>query len=153
MVRWIILGVVALGVAGAIGYQSLGSGEADAPLIPYQDAAAVEQGRKVYVAACAVCHGLKLEGQPNWRQRLPSGRLPAPPHDQTGHTWHHPDQHLFDVTKYGVAKFAPAGYESDMPGFEETLSDADILASLAYIKSTWPADVQRRHDGMNGANQ
>ena len=30
------------------------------------------------------------------------------------------------------------GYESDMPAFEGILSDDEIVAVLAYIKSTWP---------------
>ena len=126
------------------------SGPSDAKVrIPYGDRDVVERGRAVYADACASCHGEALEGQPNWRERRSDGRLPAPPHDETGHTWHHPDRDLFEVTKYGVEAFAPAGYESDMPAFEEQLSDADILASLAYIKSTWPAEVQRRHDALN----
>ena len=30
------------------------------------------------------------------------------------------------------------GYESDMPGFAGVLSDEEIRAILAFIKSTWP---------------
>ena len=59
------------------------------------DAAQVAEGRAVYAAQCASCHGANLEGQPDWRVRLPNGRLPAPPHDASGHTWHHPDKALF----------------------------------------------------------
>ena len=40
-----------------------------------------EQGRQVYADQCATCHGAHLEGQPDWKTPLPSGRLPAPPHD------------------------------------------------------------------------
>ena len=29
-----------------------------------------------------------------------------------------------------------------MPGFAATLSDTEIWAVLAYIKSTWPADIR-----------
>lgn len=133
----------------AFGSWQMLSGGDDAARIPYGDRAVVERGKVVYGEACASCHGVKLAGQPKWRERLPTGRLPAPPHDESGHTWHHNDAHLFKVTKYGVAAFAPAGYESDMPGFEDQLSDDDILASLAYIKSTWPTKIQRRHDMMN----
>jgi len=70
--------------------------------------------------------------------------LPAPPHDATGHTWHHPDQVLFSITKDGLVPgvTAPTGYESDMPAFKSILSDADITAVLAYIKSTWPAELR-----------
>jgi mono/diheme cytochrome c family protein len=101
-------------------------------------------GKQVYATHCAACHGASLEGQPNWRQRLATGRLPAPPHDATGHTWHHPDRVLFDITKHGVAVHAPAGYESDMPAFKDKLGDAEIWAVLDFIKSTWPTEIRAR---------
>ena len=94
-------------------------------------------GQDVYAANCASCHGADLEGQPDWRRRLDDGRMPAPPHDESGHTWHHSDQNLFTITKLGVGAIVP-GYESDMPAFEGVLSDPEIGAALAYIKSTWP---------------
>src|SRR3546814_6805220 len=56
----------------------------------------VMQGKAIYAYSCAACHGAKLQGQPRWRERLANGRLPAPPHDDTGHTWHHPDAVLLD---------------------------------------------------------
>ena len=98
----------------------------------------IEQGRQVYADQCASCHGAQLEGQPDWKTPLPSGRLPAPPHDADGHTWHHPDDILFRIVKEGTAAIVGGGYESDMPGFADLLSDAEIRAVLAYIKSTWP---------------
>lgn len=100
----------------------------------------VKLGETVYARQCASCHGTNLEGQPEWRRRLPNGRLPAPPHDESGHTWHHPDHVLFAITKNGlVAPHAPEGHESDMPAFGGKLSDAEIWAVLAYIKSRWRA--------------
>ncbi|WP_353642146.1 cytochrome c [Mesorhizobium sp. WSM2239] len=102
------------------------------------DGAAIARGAKLYAKHCAACHGARLEGQPNWKSPLPSGRLPAPPHDASGHTWHHPDGVLFRVTKEGAAAIVGGGYESDMPGFGEILGDEDIRAILAFIKSTWP---------------
>ena len=102
------------------------------------DPAQIALGQKIYVQECASCHGLQLEGQPNWRRRLPNGRMLAPPHDESGHTWHHPDEVLFGITKHGlVPPYAPAGYESDMPAFAGKLSDAEIRAVLAYIRSHW----------------
>ena len=102
------------------------------------DAAKVALGAKVYGQHCASCHGVQLEGQPNWRRRLPNGRLPAPPHDESGHTWHHPDDVLFGIVKNGpVPPYAPQGYESDMPAFGGKLSDDEIWAVLAFIKSHW----------------
>ena len=98
----------------------------------------IEQGRQIYADQCASCHGAQLEGQPDWKTPLPSGRLPAPPHDAGGHTWHHPDDILFRIVREGTAAIVGGGYESDMPGFADVLSDAEIRAVLAYIKSTWP---------------
>ena len=94
-------------------------------------------GRTLYMANCAGCHGVNLEGQPDWMKRLPNGRLPAPPHDETGHTWHHSDKQLLIITKSGLSAIAP-GYESDMPVFEGVLSAEQIVEVLDYIKSTWP---------------
>lgn len=105
----------------------------------------VALGKSVYDQQCASCHGIRLEGQPNWRERLPSGRYPAPPHDASGHTWHHPDAVLFGITKHGLlpGKYAPPGYQSDMPAFGGALSDEKTWAMLAYIKSSWPQDIRK----------
>ncbi|MBS3651868.1 cytochrome c [Pseudaminobacter sp. 19-2017] len=102
------------------------------------EAAAIAQGRQLYGANCASCHGASLEGQPDWKRPLPSGRMPAPPHDASGHTWHHPDGVLFRITKQGPAAVVGNGYESDMPEFGSKLADEEIRAVLAFIKSTWP---------------
>jgi mono/diheme cytochrome c family protein len=96
------------------------------------------QGQALYGVHCASCHGKNLEGQPNWQTPLPNGRMPAPPHDKSGHTWHHSDDALAGVTKLGLKPFAGDNYESDMPAFGAILSDDEIEAILAYIKSTWP---------------
>jgi mono/diheme cytochrome c family protein len=104
----------------------------------------VSRGAAVYTEHCAACHGANLEGQPNWQEKLPTGRMPAPPHDASGHTWHHPDSVLFGITKHGLVpgKYAPPRYESDMPAFKERLADEDIRAVLAYLKSTWPEKIR-----------
>lgn len=113
------------------------------------DPAQLALGGKLYAEHCASCHGAKLEGQPNWRKRLPNGRFPAPPHDDSGHTWHHPDEVLIGITKYGlVSPYGPPGYESDMPAFGGKLSDGEIRAVLAYIESHWSADVRKLRGEM-----
>ena len=98
----------------------------------------LQAGAALYAQHCGACHGMRLEGQPNWQQRLPNGRMPAPPHDESGHTWHHPDDVLFGITKHGlVPPYAPAGYASDMPAFAGALSDHEIRSVLAFIASHW----------------
>lgn len=113
----------------------------------------VARGRLVYEAHCAACHGVRLEGQPDWRGRKPDGKLPAPPHDESGHTWHHPDRQLFDITKHGLAPIAGASYQTDMPAFAGQLSDAEIWAVLAFIKSQWPAEIRARQDAINRSSR
>jgi len=101
----------------------------------------IEMGRALYAQSCAVCHGANLEGQPDWQSIGPDGKLPAPPHNVDGHTWHHKDSVLFAYTKLGGQKFlADQGmeFESGMPSFGDQLSDTEINNILAFIKSTWP---------------
>ena len=102
----------------------------------------VAVGATVYGKHCASCHGKNLEGEPDWRRRRLDGTLPAPPHDATGHTWHHSDDQLFRLTKEGPGAVVGKGYRSTMPGFAGTLEDHEIWASLAYIKSRWPPEIR-----------
>lgn len=109
---------------------------------PPLDQASVARGAELYAETCASCHGAKLEGQPDWRTPNEDGVSPAPPHDASGHTWHHPDSMLFAYTKLGGAEtLRRMGLEtaaSGMPGFADTLSDEDISDILIFIKSKWP---------------
>jgi mono/diheme cytochrome c family protein len=108
----------------------------------------VEHGKQVYDKHCSSCHGANLEGQPNWRERLPNGRLPAPPHDATGHTWHHSDKDLFAMVKNGIPEIVPV-YQTDMPKYDGILSDRDIWAVLSFIESRWPNDIRERQQRLN----
>lgn len=116
----------------------------------------INAGRALYAEACAVCHGTYLEGQPDWRTPNEDGILPAPPHDATGHTWHHDNALLFEYTKLGgKAALAARGIEdftSGMPAFEAVLSDEDIWDILAYIRSTWPRREQAAQASRNRAH-
>ena len=96
------------------------------------------EGLVLYQQHCASCHGVNLEGQPNWRRRSPDGSPRAPPHDETGHTWHHPDDQLFAMTKLGDTP------QSAMPAFKDTLSDQQIWNILEAIKLYWPENVRQR---------
>lgn len=102
------------------------------------DPATVTGGEMIYAAQCASCHGKRLEGQPDWQSPRADGRMPAPPHDSDGHTWHHDSATLFGITKHGlVPPWAPPDYRSDMPAFAGVLSDEEIWAVLSFIASTW----------------
>lgn len=120
-------------------------------LLDVNDMQKVNLGKKVYAQNCAACHGANLEGQPNWKQPGPDGRLPAPPHNESGHTWHHPDSYLIHVVKEsltpGVDK--PIGYQNNMPAFGKILSDSEVIAVLTYIKSTWSIDYQEWQEETN----
>ena len=102
----------------------------------------IGNGQALYGEHCASCHGVRLEGQPNWRRPGKDGILRAPPHDATGHTWHHDNRLLFDYTKLGGAGLMEArgmtGFASGMPGLGDAMSDEEIWDVLAYIRSTWP---------------
>jgi len=66
----------------------------------------------------------------------------APAHDQTGHSWQHADEDLFAMTKFGRFATAPATAKSYMPAYAQNLSDDQILATIAYIKATWPLGLR-----------
>ena len=117
------------------------------------DNSIIENGKQIYAKNCASCHGVNLEGQKNWMSRLPDGLMPAPPHDQTGHTWHHPDRYLFMVTKYGIEEFIGEKYPNNMPAYKDILSDKEIIAVLSYIKSTWPTKIKEIHNKINSRSK
>ena len=109
----------------------------------------VKMGEKVYLEKCASCHGVNLEGQVGWQDTMVDGMRLAPPHDKSGHTWHHPDEMLFNLTKYGFKAMINNDYKVSMPIYDGILSDEEIIASLSYIKSTWPDEVIEIHNKIN----
>ncbi len=117
----------------------------------------IRNGSHLYQEHCASCHGVQLEGQPNWQQPGDDGLLPAPPHDETGHTWHHDNQLLFNYTKLGGTALLEArgvtGFKSGMPGFTELVDDDGIWDILAYIRSTWPDEVKTIQAEINKPHQ
>lgn len=118
------------------------------------DLVVVQAGEKIYKAQCASCHGANLEGQPGWRIRDENGYLPAPPHDASGHTWHHADDLLFEITKFGPAiVINDKNYKTTMPVYKDILSDADIIAVLSFIKNSWPEEQRTWQERVNGTHE
>ena len=117
--------------------------------LPYKDRAAIKLGQTIYKNSCASCHGINLEGQIGWQTEIVDGRRLAPPHDETGHTWHHSDKYLFMITKYGIEDIIGQKYANNMPAYKNILSDKEIISVLSYIKSTWPNKVKKIHDQIN----
>ena len=146
MKKLLLSGVVVLVPVAALAVDPEGD---PAGLLPYRDMARVADGSVLYQENCAACHGGALEGEPDWRSRNDDGSLRAPPHDETGHTWHHPDGLLFEVTKFGTEVVTGGAVQSPMIGFADVLNDDEILSVLAYIKSTWPEHIIARHNEMN----
>src|SRR3546814_12649337 len=127
-----VVGVVIIGAAAVLYSTIQPSGPA---FIDPADQSLVMQGKAIYANNCAACHGEALQGQPNWRERMSNGRLPAPPHGKSGHTWHHPDALLVDMVKNGLVPgtTAPQGYVSGMPAYPAITTDPQHHAELHFI--------------------
>jgi mono/diheme cytochrome c family protein len=103
-----------------------------APPPPGIDADLVSVGESLYLQECAACHGADLRGAPNGKKANDDGSYPPPPHDSSGHTWHHSDATLIDLILNG------SGFEqSRMPAFAGRLSDDEVWAIIEYLKSEW----------------
>jgi len=107
--------------------------ESSASPAPTLNAQRVSLGEQLYQQHCSACHGSNLEGQPNWQNRFPDGSYPAPPHDSSGHTWHHPDALLLEI----IAEGGNPALGATMPGFAEVIDEQEQLAVLEFIKSRW----------------
>ena len=147
--------VVIVGIVGIVGCSDPGAentpGVALGTADPH-DARVGAEAKVVYLANCASSHGAKLQGQPNWREPLPDGGYPAPPHDGSGHTWRHSDRQLFEATKFGGGFSAAPGSVSHMPAFENVLSDDEIWATIAFVKNWWPDGLKARQRMLNHMN-
>ncbi len=103
-----------------------------APPIPALVVEEVAKGEELYVQYCASCHGIDLAGAPDWKTPNPDGTLLPPPHDSSGHTWHHPDALLIQITADGGLP-----ENGNMPAFKDILTEEEIGFVLSYIKSSW----------------
>ena len=149
---WIWLAAVAaavliLGLAGVWLWLG-GDQEQTGASQPFITSEQSTDGKTLYEANCASCHGIDGEGQPNWRVPNEQGVYPAPPHNNDGHTWHHPDQQLLDIIAAGGN--LP---NSAMPGFSGKLTQRQMEAVLAYIKTFWGPDELRFQNEVTQARE
>ena len=85
----------------------------------------LSRGEELYDRHCVACHGGATGGSID--------DIP-PRHNAQGHTWHHADCDLIDMVLDGLPQ--REGYP-EMPGFDDELSEAEVEAILAYIKTWW----------------
>ena len=92
----------------------------------------IKSGTRVYEENCLICHAAKGVGSKDWMKRDANGKFPPPPLNGTAHTWHHP----MSILKRTIIK---GGIQlgGSMPGFAEKLTDAEMLAAIAYVQSFW----------------
>lgn len=111
--------------------------------LPALDSETISLGREVYSLHCASCHGQDLEGESDWQTQNEDGSFRAPPHDASGHTWHHGDKVLIESIKLGGERLpGNIGGFSEMPAFADVLTDDEITAVLTYIKSHWDEETR-----------
>jgi mono/diheme cytochrome c family protein len=115
----------------------------DAPRAPDPGATAtalvdssLEKGRLLYAANCQVCHG----------DREGKGGSVASPHNEAGHTWHHPDAQLTEWVLNGRPIVA-------MPSFKDKLTEAEVDAILSYIKTWWRSDQRESQADISRSYQ
>jgi mono/diheme cytochrome c family protein len=108
--------------------------------------AQAEQGKVLFQANCAVCHGVNAEGTADWFKLDANGKFPPPPLDGSAHAWHHPLADLQRVVKEGGAPFG-----GTMPAFGTTLDDEEIRSAIAYFQQQWPDDIYERWTKIDNA--
>jgi len=103
------------------------------PPVPSLSPEGVDQGETLYLQYCASCHGVNLEGAPNWKQSLPDGSFPPPPQDSTGHTWHHSDTVLQNI----IGEGGDPEFGGTMPSYGDILTEEEMVSILEFFKSKW----------------
>jgi mono/diheme cytochrome c family protein len=93
----------------------------------------IERGEALYEANCRSCHGGASGG---------ALRDVPPPHNANGHTWHHQDCLLKDITLNGFDDPSLPADRPKMPAFKGRLTEEEVEAILVYIK-TWWTEEQR----------
>jgi thiol:disulfide interchange protein DsbC len=102
----------------------------------------VTQGEQLFRQNCSSCHGQNAEATPNWKQTDANGNYPPPPLNGSAHAWHHNLDLLRRTIRDGGAKLG-----GQMPGFEGSLSAAEIDSVIAFFQSKWSDEIYERWSG------
>ena len=113
------------------------------PPLPTLDSSQIARGKQIYQQHCASCHGANAEGAANWKTPDENLNYPPPPHNDDGHTWHHPDRVLYEAIRDGIRDPLRPNQPMRMQPFGDKLSDAEIRAVIAYFKSLWTSEHRK----------
>ena len=119
-----------LGLALVLGCSAANTSQPPSPTLDE------ERGGQLYRTYCLSCHGGATGGS---MMDIP------PPHNATGHTWHHSDRQLTAIILDGSGQMGEMmrqmmGTVKDtprMPAFRGALAEEDVANILAYIKTWW----------------
>ncbi len=128
-----LLAAAAILAAACVSEETMQQGQPDPDGAAQMDSGP-RSGEQVFAMTCASCHGAGGEGADNWMMRGDDGRLPPPPLDGSGHTWHHSDNVLYGIVSEGGLGL---GFGSNMPAFKDQLTHEEIIAVLEYVKTLW----------------
>ena len=114
---------------------------------PAASPATIARGAEIHASSCQSCHG-DAQGKGNQPH--------VPTNAANGHTWQHSDADLEYIVNHGsdelVVKMRQLqGIPSNaplMPAFRDKLSQDDIRAVIAYIKTLWSDDQRRYQQNM-----
>ncbi len=105
--------------------------------------AGIGAGSGIYASQCSSCHGAKGEGMSDWEHPDTSGEMPAPPHDNTGHTWKHADAMLYRIVRNGWRDPYNKTSRMTMPAFGQKLSPGEVRDVIAYLKTMWTSEQRK----------
>lgn len=96
----------------------------------------VDNGKQLFLAQCASCHGASAQGTADWKTPLADGKYPPPPLNSKAHAWHHPLKGLkLTIQNGGIA------LGGTMPAFADKLSEDDQNAVISFFQSQWPEGI------------